>query len=126
VTRVVLDPAAFLEWFDPDPGPGARLRTAYESGSLGVVVPRDFSLHLLDAARERVRGADGLARLAEAVERVGFDRREAPVDLVAARVASGWPLRAAQYAALAEALDVPLVAGDPELRQRAAPLLLPD
>ena len=121
--RIVLDPAAFLGWFS-DGEDGAAMRADYEDGSLSVFVPEVFDAHLLEVAAPRLAAPDRLARLAHAVERVGFVRRAPRVDLVTARLASGWPMLAAQYAALAEELEVPLAAADPELRGLASGMLL--
>jgi predicted nucleic acid-binding protein len=121
VRRVVLDAEAFLDWF----AGSDDLRAEYEAGSLAVVVPPQFSVMVLEAVAAR-QGASPvrLARLADLVERVGFVPQDPPVELVAARLAAGWKLAHAQYAALSDALGIPLVAADEELRRRASALLL--
>lgn len=119
--RVVLDPSAFLAWFDGDPD---RMRAEYEAGSLEVLVPPIFDTHVLEVAAAAVSDPARLGRLAAQLDHVGFVRRDPSVGLVAGRIADGWPVLAAQYAALAEELDAPLVAGDPDLRRRASGLLL--
>lgn len=115
--RVVLDPTAFLAWFDGDPD---GVRAEYEAGSLEIIVPGIFATHVLEAAAATVSDPARLGRLADQLDRVGFVRRDPSVELVARRIAGGWPVLAAQYAALAEDLDAPLEAGDPDLRRRAS------
>jgi predicted nucleic acid-binding protein len=120
VRRVVLDAEAFLDWF----AGSDDLRAEYEAGTLAVVVPPQFSAMVLEAvAAQQGASPERLARLADQVERVGFVHQDPPVELVAARLAAGWTLVHAQYAALSDALGLPLVAADEELRRRASALL---
>ena len=118
----MLDPEAFLGWFSTG---GRGLRAEYEDGAVTVHVPGIFSTHLLEAvARERKRPPERLVRLGGEIERVGFRVGDAPAELLAAWLARGLTALQAPYAALAESLEVPLVAGNPDLRRRAATVIL--
>jgi hypothetical protein len=119
---VVLDPEAFLGWFSTR---GHGMRGEYEEGALTVHVPGIFPTHLLESvARERKRPPERLVRLGSEIERIGFRVRDAPAELLAAWLARGLTALEAPYAALAESLEVPLVAGNPDLRRRAATVIL--
>ena len=118
--HAVLDPEAFLEWFAAG---GRAMRAEYEEGGLTVHVPRIFPTHLLEAVtRDRTRPPERLVRLAGEIERIGFVLADAPTELVAAWLGRGLTALQAPYAALAESLEIPLVAGSPDLRRRAAPV----
>ena len=119
--RVVIDPEAFLDWFSPG---GRGLRAEYEEGALAVHVPRIFATHVLEvAARERKRSPERLVRLADEVERVGFVVSDVQADLLAAWLARGLTALQAPYAALAQSLGIPLVAGNADLRRHAGPAI---
>jgi predicted nucleic acid-binding protein len=116
--RVVLDPSAFLDWFEP---PGRALRDEFEAGQLQPYVPTVFSLHVLHAAARR-HGLDAsrLARLADELGRLRFERRDPPSPELAAWLTRGLDADEAPYAALAASLDVPLVTTDADLLRRAS------
>lgn len=118
--RVILDPTALLTWFDGADPPGP-LRLEYENGLLGVVVPPVLTTHLLGSlAASRGVPADRLVRIAAEIDRLGFEIREPPVDELATSLARGLTAAQAPYAALASALDLPLITADPQLQRRAA------
>lgn len=113
--RVILHAPAFLDWFGADPAARA-LRAEYEQGLVAVVVPRIFALQVLESAARRSGWASGrLQQLAGALERVGFEQRDPPPVDLAAWLARGLSGPDAAYAALASALDLPLVTNDPQL-----------
>lgn len=64
--------------------------------------------------------ADRLARLAGELERLGIELRDPPASELAVWLARGLGGPAAAYAALASALEVPLVTLDEELLRKAA------
>lgn len=118
--RVVLHISAFLEWFDPK-APGRALRGEYESGVLSIVAPPIFGLQVLESvARQSGWDPDRLQQLAVELDRVGFEIRDAPSAEFAAWLARGLSGPNAAYAALASALELPLITNDPELLRAAA------
>lgn len=118
--RIILDASALLTWFE-GVGTASPLRLEYEDGLLGVVAPRELTTHVLSSlAASRDWPADRLVRVAAEIDRLGFEVREPPVDEVAAYLARGLSAAQAPYAALASALDLPLITADPELLRRAA------
>ena len=119
--RVVLDSAIVLGWFTGARGPTQVLRTEYEQGALAVVAPRSLLAEILEAtARSPGWSADRLASLAGELERLGFELRDPPASELAAWLSRGLSGPAAAYAALASALEVPLVTADEELLRKAA------
>jgi hypothetical protein len=121
VRRVVLHPSAFLGWFGSD---GARrsLRSEYEAGALDVVVPRSFVADTLAALAAAGWPADRLTRVAVEIGRLGFRSQDPPADALAGWLYRGLDASPAGYAALAEALDVPLAVVDESLRAATAAL----
>ncbi|MDQ3691936.1 MAG: hypothetical protein M3406_18255 [Chloroflexota bacterium] len=118
--RVILDASALLTWFAAD-GAGGRLRSEYENGLLGVVAPHTLITDMLaELAATRNVPADRLVRIAAEVDRLGFEFREPPLDEVAAWLARDIDRQHASYAALASALDLPLITADPDLLRRAS------
>jgi predicted nucleic acid-binding protein len=123
---VVLDAPAFLAWFGPNaPAAGRALREEYEAGALGIVVPRSFTLDVLGAAARDGWPAEKLTGLAAETERLGFERRDAPVKEVALWLERGLEPARATYAALAVEAGLPLMTADDELLTRAASVAQP-
>ena len=121
--RVVIDASAFLGWFTSD-GPGRRLRDEYEHGLVAVVAPRTFALGVLEAAAALPGWGPGdLQRLAGEIDRLGLELRDPPSDELAAWLGKGLGGMQASQAALASALDLPLVTDDPDLRRVAASII---
>lgn len=119
--RIVVDSAIVLDWFTGVQGPAQVLREEYEQGALGIVAPRSLCGEILEAvARTPGWTADRLASLAAELERLGFETRDPPASELAAWLSRGLSGPAAAYAALASALDVPLVTADEELLCKAA------
>ncbi|HEY8171357.1 MAG TPA: hypothetical protein VIH24_09725 [Candidatus Limnocylindria bacterium] len=120
--RVVIDAATFIGWFIGD-GEAASLRPEYEAGQLGVLVPTTFVPDVLGEVAALGWPRDRIERLSALLDEIGFEVRE-PSRAGLARWVGGriTPAQAA-YAALAEESEHPLVAGDPELRRRAATLV---
>ncbi|MGQ0608945.1 MAG: hypothetical protein ACT4OQ_10850 [Chloroflexota bacterium] len=117
--RIVLDASALLTWFE-GPATASPLRLEYEGGLLGVVAPPQLTTDLLGClAASRDWPADRLVRVAAEIDRLGFEIRESPVDEIAAWLARGLPAVQAPYAALASALDLPLITADPGFLRRA-------
>ena len=125
MNRVVIDPSALLTWFGGGGGAHGSLRAEYESGSLTILAPRHLVADVLgELAGRPGHTAEGLGRIGAELERLGFQLEDPPAGELAAWLANGLDARPAAYAALAATLDVPLVAGDPDLRRVAADLLL--
>jgi predicted nucleic acid-binding protein len=123
VRRVVADASVIVDWFDPD-SPHRSLRAEYEAGSLAIIGPRTLITDALDeVVRRQSVPADRLPRIATELQRLGFQLRDAPIGELAGWMARGLPGHRAAYAALASALEVPLVTDDPELRRIAATVL---
>jgi predicted nucleic acid-binding protein len=87
VSEVVLDASVVLKWFRSE---GERhvdearaLRTAYEKGELLVFAP-PLHLEILNVAGRRWRlGEEALVELAGALEELGFELLEPPLERVA-------------------------------------------
>jgi hypothetical protein len=108
VRRYVLDPARFLEWFEP--GADAEgLRAEYEAGRSEVHVPRRFEVDLLTAVAASDADAGRLERLALELERVGFIAHDAPPSVLARCLERGVSSDRLPYVALAEHLELPLL-----------------
>ena len=120
--RVVLDAATVLSWFD-DHGDGRRMRAEYEAGDFVAVAPGRLYADLLGAAAGVGVGSAALEQLGIELPRIGIRLEEPPLGLVAAWIGRGLPADVAPYAALAEALDVPLRARDERLLRHAGPVL---
>lgn len=118
--RVVIDAAAFVGWFT---GGDRSTRREYEAGGLELIVPTTFATDVMGVVAAQGWPAERVERIGRAVQALGLELREPPVDLVARWLAIGLPPRLATYAALAEDSERPLVAADPELRRRAGPVL---
>ena len=119
--RVVVDAVTVRSWFDHG-GPGREMRREYESGRLIAIAPPRLHADLLAGAGAGL-DRNGLGRLADALPRIGVELVEPPLALVASWLARGLHADVAPYAALAEHLDLPLVAGDERLLAGAGSLL---
>jgi predicted nucleic acid-binding protein len=120
VRRVVADSAIVLAWFTDPTGPARLIRREYEDGELTIVAPRSLPLEIIEAAaRSTGWPVERLARLAAAVEQLAFEFRDPPSSELAAWLARGLGGPDAAYAALASALDIPLVTTDEELLRTA-------
>ena len=118
--RVVADSAIVLGWFTTAIGRARSLRAEYEQGTLTIIAPRSLPIEILEAAAEATRWpADRLAALATELDRLGLELRDPPSSELAGWLARGLSGADAAYAALASALDVPLVTTDPELLRTA-------
>jgi predicted nucleic acid-binding protein len=117
MSEVVLDASVVLKWFRSE---GERhvdearaFRTAYEAGELLVFVPPLLHLEILNVAGRRWRlGEEALVGLAGALEDLGFELLEPPLERVARWIARGLTAYDAAYAAVAEAAGVKLVSDD--------------
>lgn len=120
--RVVVDASVLLDWFVAN-GPYRALRAEYEAGTLIVIGPRALVGDALGRLAERGVPAERLVRVAAELQRLGLQLQDPPVPELATWVAKGLPGHRAAYAALASALEVPLITDDPELRRIAAAVL---
>ena len=111
--RVVLHPSAFLAWFAND---GNTLRSEYEAGALDVVTPRTFVADAMATLAAAGWPTDRLARVAVEIGRLGFRSQDPPPEALAGWLGRGLDASSAGYAALAEALDLPLAVSDEALR----------
>ncbi len=117
MSEVVLDASVVLKWFRSE---GERhvdearaFRTAYEAGELLVFAPPLLHLEILNVAGRRWRlGEEALVALAGALEELGFELLEPPLERVAHWIAHGLTAYDAAYAAVAESAAVKLVSDD--------------
>jgi len=117
VSEVVLDASVVLKWFrsagERHVDAARALRTAYEAGELLVFAPPLLHLEILNVAGRRWRlGEEALVALAVALEELGFELMEPPLERVARWIARGLTAYDAAYAAVAEAAAVKLVSDD--------------
>lgn len=117
---LVLDASVLLKWFRAPPEPGheeaAALRSEYEKGRIGVVVPPLIFLEVLSVAGRRWRwDPDALSDLAMVLGDMGFGVREPELASVAAWVSRGLTAYDATYVALAEEIGSELVSDDVEI-----------
>jgi len=114
---LVLDASAVAAWFSG----ASNLRAEYEAGQLRVVAPPSLPIDLLDLAAGQWRWPpEKLARLASALDDIGFEYRDPDLDEVARWIGRGLTARHAAYAALASGGDMQLVTDDEELLRIAA------
>jgi predicted nucleic acid-binding protein len=117
VREVVLDASVLLKWFR---GEGERhadearaFRTAYEAGELVVFAPPLLYLEVLNVAGRRwLFGEHDLLTLALALEDLGFELLEPPLERIAGWIARGLTAYDAAYVAAAEAAGTTLVSDD--------------
>jgi hypothetical protein len=119
VRRVVLHPSSFLTWFEGD-GAHGSLRSEYEAGALDVVVPPTFVADTMAVLATAGWPASRLARVAVEIDRLAFRSQDPPPDALAGWLGRGLDASPAGYAALAEALDLPLAVADESLRAATA------
>jgi len=118
--RLVVDSGVILGWFTSATGPARSLRAEYERGELTIVAPRSLPLEILGAtARATGWPADHLAKIAAELDRLGLELQDPPATELAAWLARGLGGSDAAYAALASALDIPLVTTDEQLLRTA-------
>lgn len=117
MSELVLDASVVLKWFR---GAGERhvdearaIRAAYEEGALVVWAPPLLQLEILNVAGRRWElGEDALVALAAALDDLGFELLEPPLEDVARWIARGLTAYDAAYLAVAEAASVELVTDD--------------
>jgi predicted nucleic acid-binding protein len=130
VSEVVLDASVVLKWFR---GAGERhvdearaIRAAYETGELVVWAPPLLHLELLNVAGRSWRlEADSLVALAGALDDLGFELLEPPLESVARWIARGLTAYDAAYLAVAEAASVELVTDDDRVLSAAPGIARP-
>jgi predicted nucleic acid-binding protein len=130
VSELVLDASVVLKWFR---GEGERhvaearaLRASYETGELVVWAPPLLHLEILDVAGRRwALAPEALVALASALEDVGFELLEPPLEGVARWISRGLTAYDAAYVAVAEAASVPLVTDDDVVLGVAGELAVP-
>ena len=117
MSELVLDASVVLKWFR---GAGERhvdearaIRARYEEGDLVVWAPPLLQLELLNVAGGRWElGEDTLVALAGALDDLGFELLEPPLESVARWIARGLTAYDAAYLAVAEAASVELLTDD--------------
>ena len=114
---VVLDASVVLKWFrganERHVDEARALRAAYEAGELVVWAPPLLHLELLNVAGRRWQlDEDRLVTLAGALDDLGFELLEPPLEAVARWIARGLTAYDAAYVAVAEAASVRLVTDD--------------
>jgi predicted nucleic acid-binding protein len=130
VSEVVLDASVVLKWFR---GAGERhvdearaLRASYEQGELVVWAPPLLHLELLDVAGGRWElEEDALVTLAGALDDLGFELLEPPLETVARWIACGLTAYDAAYLAVAEAASLELVTDDDRILELASTIARP-
>ncbi len=130
MSEVVLDASVVLKWFR---GAGERhvdearaIRATYEAGDLVVWAPPLLQLELLDVAGRRWElGEDALVTLAGALDDLGFELLEPPLESVARWIARGLTAYDATYVAVAEAASVELVTDDDRILSLAPGIAKP-
>ena len=92
----------------------------HRAGRLDVAVPRLLFLEILNVAARRWHWPEKeLVELADALQSLGFEVAEPPLDAVAAWAARGLSAYDACYVALAETRGVALVTTDAEIAAAA-------
>ena len=117
MSELVLDASVVLKWFR---GAGERhvdearaIRARYEEGDLVVWAPPLLQIELLNVAGGRWElGEDALVALAGALDDLGFELLEPPLESVARWIARGLTAYDAAYLAVAEAASVELLTDD--------------
>lgn len=130
MSEVVLDASVVLKWFR---GAGERhvdearaIRATYEAGDLVVWAPPLLPLELLDVAGRRWElGEEALVTLAGALDDLGFELLEPPLESVARWIARGLTAYDATYLAVAEAASVELVTDDDRILSLAPGIAKP-
>jgi predicted nucleic acid-binding protein len=130
VTEAVLDASVVLKWFghrgEEREAEALNVRAAYEAGDLVAIAPRLLALEVMNVAGRRWRwGSDQLVELADDLEDLGFEWREAGLDRVARWTAGGLSAYDAAYVALAEEAGIGLVTDDDRIIELAGPVVVP-
>jgi predicted nucleic acid-binding protein len=130
VSELVLDASVVLKWFR---GAGERhvdearaLRASYEQGELVVWAPPLLHLELLNVAGRRWELAEeALVTLGGALDDLGFELVEPPLESVARWIARGLTAYDAAYLAVAEAASIELVTDDDRIVSLASGIARP-
>jgi predicted nucleic acid-binding protein len=117
VSEVALDASVVLKWFrsagERNVEAARGIRSAYEEGDLVVWVPPLLRLEILNVAGRCWKlGEAALVELAGALEDLGFEQLEPPLERVAHWIARGLTAYDAAYVAVAETAAVKLVTDD--------------
>lgn len=117
MSEVVLDASVVLKWFrdagERNVTEARAIRATYEEGDLVVWAPPLLQLEILNVAGRRWElGEEALVALAGALEDLGFELLEPPLESVARWIARGLTAYDAAYLAVAEAASVELVTDD--------------
>jgi predicted nucleic acid-binding protein len=126
MTQVVLDASVVAKWFraqHPHHAQAAVVRDDVARGELSVVVPSLLFLELLNVAARRWRWEpDALRRFAIDVTSLDFEVAEPGLATIAEWVAAGLTAYDADYVALAQEHDAPLITDDELILERAPAL----
>jgi predicted nucleic acid-binding protein len=125
--QCVLDVSVLGRWiFQPREPAAAALRAEFEAGQLIVAVPALIFLELLNVAgRQLGWAADRLSDLVDRLERLRFDVLDPELVGVATWVSRGLTAYDANYVALAEQLQLPLITDDHAVLRLAARIAVP-
>ncbi|HEV2890282.1 MAG TPA: type II toxin-antitoxin system VapC family toxin [Frankiaceae bacterium] len=125
----VLDANVVLKWWAPDEEGAERARNfriARAAGWIEIVVPRVFSLEVLNIAGRKWRWAAGdLATLGARLDEPAFTYRDPSSSHVARWVAAGLTAYDASYVALAESIGRRVVTTDRQMLRVAPDLTTP-
>ena len=113
--RVVLHGSALADWFGEDDPMGLRLE--FEHGRLDIVVPRSIVVDTMAILAVRGWSADRIERAAAEISRLGFTLIDPPSSELVSWLVRGLSASAADYAALASWLDIPIAVTDPDVKR---------
>ncbi|MBV9402615.1 MAG: type II toxin-antitoxin system VapC family toxin [Candidatus Eremiobacteraeota bacterium] len=112
MNEAVLDASVVLKWFlktETHSDAAQRLRDAFQTGALSVVVPPLLHIEIINAAGRKWQWPRAALRnLAQAMDTLGFRIREAPLAAMAEWTARGL----SAYDALADVHRLPLITED--------------
>lgn len=116
MNEAVLDASVVLKWFrktETHSDAAQRLRDAFQTGALSVVVPPLLHIEIINAAgRVWQWPRAALLNLAQAMDTLGFRIREAPLAAIAEWTARGLSAYDSAYVALADVHRLPLITED--------------
>lgn len=117
---VVLDASVMLHWFAPQDGPTAThartLLDRLDAGELILHEPVLLYLEIINVAARRHRfSADALFELASRLETLDLDIQEPELSWIATWTSRGLSTYDANYVALADEMEIPLVTADAEV-----------